>query len=420
MLLELPDHLLLSVCLAGLSGRDLASLECTARQFRRRTAPAAQPLPQRAALQLFEQRSDNWRVRRRSGESWACALHVLEHRLRPLPAVDAAHGRTLVCSAGGDLFEIDMARFSDCGPRQLEIDDGDEDGSSVLAEGSRALCVATSPRNGSHHYNAALTGEGLWTWGAEAWQGQFPHASSVADIAAGNNQFAYISATGELFCWRPSRPGQGPQVVTALASERVVNVSCSALGAPSPWGSGEQCVAWLAVMQSGQVAIGTERSSTWAAGTGDAWDPRELEDPDALAHEAYEQSGGTHHQWLSIQWVEFPLLAVGHHPKLRQVSCSVNHFAAVGRDGTLYTWGSGACGKLGHGNEVAYASPRVVETFISAAPTRVGRRSIHAETVSCGQAHTAVVSRTGELYTWGWGSNGQLGLGTSDGLEVRD
>ncbi|NWR55420.1 RCCD1 protein, partial [Bucorvus abyssinicus] len=31
--------------------------------------------------------------------------------------------------------------------------------------------------------------------------------------------------------------------------------------------------------------------------------------------------------------------------------------------------------------------------------------------VSCGSRHTAIITRGGELYTWGWGKYGQLGHG---------
>lgn len=36
-------------------------------------------------------------------------------------------------------------------------------------------------------------------------------------------------------------------------------------------------------------------------------------------------------------------------------------------------------------------------------------RGSEAVKASCGSRHTAVVTRTGELYTWGWGKYGQLG-----------
>ncbi|XP_013367931.1 PREDICTED: RCC1 domain-containing protein 1 [Chinchilla lanigera] len=43
--------------------------------------------------------------------------------------------------------------------------------------------------------------------------------------------------------------------------------------------------------------------------------------------------------------------------------------------------------------------------------------SSDAVLASCGSRHTAVVTRTGELYTWGWGKYGQLGHGDSASLD---
>lgn len=40
-----------------------------------------------------------------------------------------------------------------------------------------------------------------------------------------------------------------------------------------------------------------------------------------------------------------------------------------------------------------------------------------AAEASCGSRHTAVVTRTGELYTWGWGKYGQLGHGDTQSLD---
>ncbi|NXT21268.1 RCCD1 protein, partial [Syrrhaptes paradoxus] len=40
-------------------------------------------------------------------------------------------------------------------------------------------------------------------------------------------------------------------------------------------------------------------------------------------------------------------------------------------------------------------------------------QDLEVSAVSCGSRHTAVVTRGGELYTWGWGKYGQLGHGDS-------
>ncbi|NWT17756.1 RCCD1 protein, partial [Vireo altiloquus] len=40
-------------------------------------------------------------------------------------------------------------------------------------------------------------------------------------------------------------------------------------------------------------------------------------------------------------------------------------------------------------------------------------QDLEVSAVSCGSRHTAVITRGGELYTWGWGKYGQLGHGNN-------
>ena len=78
--------------------------------------------------------------------------------------------------------------------------------------------------------------------------------------------------------------------------------------------------------------------------------------------------------------------------KVVAVSCGYRHTAAISENGTLYTFGRGKYGKLGHGDE----QPRLV-------PRRVGGEleGVKVVAVSCGINHTAAVSEEGTLFTWG-------------------
>ena len=49
------------------------------------------------------------------------------------------------------------------------------------------------------------------------------------------------------------------------------------------------------------------------------------------------------------------------------MSCNEDHTAAVGADGTLYTWGTGEDGKLGHGDTQRQLLPMVVEALADVA-----------------------------------------------------
>lgn len=90
------------------------------------------------------------------------------------------------------------------------------------------------------------------------------------------------------------------------------------------------------------------------------------------------------------------------------VACGHEHTLVLAQDGTLYSWGTGLMGKLGHGSDVSQASPKLVTL---AHETDVGQKVTH---LACGQFNSGVLV-TGrrdkkQMYVWGQGSEGQLGL----------
>lgn len=46
-----------------------------------------------------------------------------------------------------------------------------------------------------------------------------------------------------------------------------------------------------------------------------------------------------------------------------QVSVGYGHVLAVTYDHTVYSWGEGGCGQLGHGDTVSRHSPQLVEAL---------------------------------------------------------
>ncbi|XP_052206496.1 PH, RCC1 and FYVE domains-containing protein 1 isoform X2 [Diospyros lotus] len=89
---------------------------------------------------------------------------------------------------------------------------------------------------------------------------------------------------------------------------------------------------------------------------------------------------------------------------VHQIACGVRHLALVTRQGEVFTWGEESEGRLGHGIEKNFSRPRLVE-FLAV---------INVDFVACGEYHTCAVSTSGDLYTWGDGAHnaGLLGHGT--------
>lgn len=89
---------------------------------------------------------------------------------------------------------------------------------------------------------------------------------------------------------------------------------------------------------------------------------------------------------------------------VHQIACGMHHVGLVTKQGEVFTWGEESGGRLGHGTEMDFSCPRLVEFL---AVTNV-------DFVACGEYHTCAVSSTGDLFTWGDGTQnaGLLGQGT--------
>mmetsp|Transcript_53125 Transcript_53125/g.60193 ORF Transcript_53125/g.60193 Transcript_53125/m.60193 type:complete len:609 (-) Transcript_53125:2595-4421(-) len=87
------------------------------------------------------------------------------------------------------------------------------------------------------------------------------------------------------------------------------------------------------------------------------------------------------------------------------VTCGSYHTAAVTGNGDLYTWGGGMYGKLGHGDEAGHSTPKRVDALIGLAVNQI----------ACGSRHTAIITSSGAIYTWGDKENGVTGHGDADG-----
>ncbi|CAK9187371.1 unnamed protein product [Ilex paraguariensis] len=89
---------------------------------------------------------------------------------------------------------------------------------------------------------------------------------------------------------------------------------------------------------------------------------------------------------------------------VHRIACGVRHAALVTKQGEVFTWGEESGGRLGHGFGKDVAQPRLVESLAFCS----------VDFVACGEFHTCAVTASGELYTWGDGTHnaGLLGHGT--------
>ena len=92
------------------------------------------------------------------------------------------------------------------------------------------------------------------------------------------------------------------------------------------------------------------------------------------------------------------------------IACGGSHSACITNTGELYTWGKGRYGRLGHGDSDDQLLPKLVEALR-------GQRVID---VACGSgdAQTLCLTDNDCVWSWGDGDYGKLGRGGSDGCKI--
>ena len=82
-------------------------------------------------------------------------------------------------------------------------------------------------------------------------------------------------------------------------------------------------------------------------------------------------------------------------------SAGTHHSLAIAADGSVWSWGDGNSGRLGHGDAQNQLLPKKVEAF-------AGQRVV---AVSAGGRHSLAITADGAVWSWGCGWNGRLAHG---------
>lgn len=82
-----------------------------------------------------------------------------------------------------------------------------------------------------------------------------------------------------------------------------------------------------------------------------------------------------------------------------------HHSLILDNNGVVYSVGRSEYGRLGHGAEAKETSePKIID----------GLSDVKVKQIACGEACSFAVTSAGDLYSWGLGSNLQLGNGSED------
>lgn len=245
------------------------------------------------------------------------------------------------------------------------------------------------------------------------------HGMDIEVVVCGELHTAALTNKGQVFTWglgKDGRLGHGardsefvPRLVSALSNKTITQVACGGLHTAVLTSTGT--VETFGLGKDGRLGHGNLEP--------DQLSPRIVQ---GLTDHIIKQvdCGGHHTAALTENGVVYTFGfdddgrlghgTVGHqfHPRvvdalvgeeIAQVACGCWHSAALSTSGAVFTFGSCKSGQLGGGQKSSVSSPRVV----------LQGKGGGIVSIACGTAHTAALSASGELYTWGKHADGRLG-----------
>lgn len=244
---------------------------------------------------------------------------------------------------------------------------------------------------------------------------------SVSSVACGDTHTLVVTQMGGLYSFGRNQNGQlglgtrddalAPQHVEALQGHKVVSVSCGAEHS-------------LAATDKGEVyAWGWGRYGN--LGTGEVQDRLLPTRVESLAGvDIQKVACGWRHsivvdtkgRLFTFGWSKYGQLGHGdNNDQLQPMQVAAladrrvtlaaggwRHTVAVDEGGRLFSWGWNKFGQLGLGNNKDCNSPHPVAGALDGQQVSL---------LACGWRHTMAVSTSGQVYAWGRGVNGQLGVG---------
>ncbi|XP_017889843.1 RCC1 domain-containing protein 1-like [Ceratina calcarata] len=90
--------------------------------------------------------------------------------------------------------------------------------------------------------------------------------------------------------------------------------------------------------------------------------------------------------------------------RFMDIACGFDHTILLAGNGDVYSMGTGTRGQLGHDDLEDSDDPRLIEALAG----------IKVVQISAAGWHSAVITDQGDLYTWGWNTQGELGLPNRD------